>query len=313
MKPLKQLTLILSTGYILFYFSELLFWARLRPDDSPPGWLATWLTYSLAAFVFLTLLSYFRVSDIWGLFLAGAAFGWLTEGLLVQTTYEMLPLSLSFTGLAWHALITVWVGWYAVLQSLISPKRWATLLISASIGAGYGLWAISWWLEPDGGIASVAEFAAFSFAATLPLLLACWLFNWSASTPFIPHRWVILVIAALFALYFFIVTIPAAPLSTVILPVLLALVYLGLRRQRGYADRSPLLESLPGVVPAWKYLSLLAIPATGVLVYALALKMGIQVHTNLVLYFITTPLGFILFGYSLFRSWRGPTAPVETG
>jgi hypothetical protein len=92
---------------------------------------------------------------------------------------------------------------------------------------------------------------------------------------------------------------------------LLALVYLGLRRQRRYSDRPPLLESLPGVVPAWKYLSLLAIPATGTLVYGLALKLGIQVHTNQVLYFITTPLGFIIFGYSLYRAWRSPAAPDD--
>jgi hypothetical protein len=313
MKPLKQLTLVLSTGYILFYFSELLFWARLRPGDSLPGWLATWLTYSLAAFVFLTLLTYFRVSDIWGLFLAGAAFGWLTEGLLVQTAYEMLPLSLSFTGLAWHALISVGVGWYALLRSLVSPRRWASLLLSAAIGACYGLWAISWWLEPDGGTASVTEFAAFSFAATLPLLLACWLFNWSAEVAFHPPRWVIGGIAALFALYFFIVTIPAAPLSAVILPLLLALVYLGLRRQRRYSGRPPLLASLPVVIPAWKYLSLLAIPAVGTLVYALALSMNLHIPTNWILYLITTPLGFILFGYSLYRIWRGGSVPVETG
>jgi thiosulfate reductase cytochrome b subunit len=124
---------------------------------------------------------------------------------------------------------------------------------------------------------------------------------------------VILVIAALFAMYFFIVTIPAAPLSAVILPGLLALVYLGLRRQRGGADRRPLLESLPGKVTTWKYLSLLAIPATSTLVYALALELGIQVHTNQVWYFITTPLGFILFGYSLYRAWRSPAAPEEMG
>lgn len=312
MKTIQPILLVLSTGYVFFYFSELLFWAHLRPGDSLPGWLATWLTYSLAAFVFLTLLSYFHVSDIWGLFLAGAAFGWLTEGLLMQTAYETLPLSLSFTGLAWHALISVWVGWYALLRSLASPRRWASLLLSAAIGVGYGLWSISWWLEPDGGVAGVGEFTVFSFAATLPLILACWLFNWSAVAAFHPPRWVIGVIAALFAMYFFIVTVPAAPLSAVILPGLLALVYLGLRRQRGDADHRPLLESLPGKVPAWKYLSLLAIPATGTLVYALALELGIQVHTNQVLYIITTPLGFILFGYSLYRAWRIPAAPVDT-
>lgn len=300
----KPLILVLSTGYIFFYFSELLFWARPRPDDSLPNWIATWLAYSLMAFVFLTLLSSFRVRELWGLFLAGAAFGWIAEGLVVQTAYEMLPLSLSFTGLAWHALITVWIGWYAIRRSLTSPSPWSTLKLSSLIGLAYGLWAISWWLEPDGGIATVLEFAEYSFGATLPLILAYWLSNWSATQVFVPRRWVMRLIAALFILYFAFVTIPAAPLSAILLPAILGLVYLGLRWQQTNTVTPPLLESLNCQNPTRKYLSLLAIPAVGTLIYALALTMNLQIQTNLVLYLITTPLGFIILGYSLYRSRR---------
>ena len=60
----------------------------------------------------------------------------MTEGIVVQTAYEDLPLSLSFTGLAWHALISVWVGWYAVRRALFSGLK-ATLLLSAIIGFAY--------------------------------------------------------------------------------------------------------------------------------------------------------------------------------
>jgi hypothetical protein len=59
LKLIKNLLQVLSTGYIFVYFSEHLFWARLCPDDSLMGWLA--------------------------------------EKLVVQTAYEMLPLSISFT------------------------------------------------------------------------------------------------------------------------------------------------------------------------------------------------------------------------
>ncbi len=111
MKSGHYFILVIATGFIFFYFSEQLFWARPRPGDSPGGWLATWMAYSALAFIFLVILNHFRVSSIWVVFLAGAAFGWITEGVVVQTTYESLPLSISFTGLAWHALITVlWAG-----------------------------------------------------------------------------------------------------------------------------------------------------------------------------------------------------------
>ena len=195
MRILKNLTAILSTGYIFLYFSEHLFWARVRPDDSLLNWLTTWLAYSLSAYVFLRLVSYFRVRNIWALFLAGAVFGWLTEGVIVQTTYESLPLSISFTGLAWHALITVWLGWYAVRKALLSSSMRTTVKLAALIGLGYGLWAINWWLEPDGGVATLREFAMYSFTITTLVILAYRLANWSLFTPIRWNKWVTVAVA----------------------------------------------------------------------------------------------------------------------
>lgn len=135
----KQILSVLATGYILMFYSELVFWAHVRPDDSFSNWLLTWRAYSFLAFVFLTLVARFRIHTIWALFLAGAVFGLLAEGVLVQTTYESLPLSISFTALAWHALISVWVGWVAVNQVLSLGLR-QTALLSAVIGLFFGFW-----------------------------------------------------------------------------------------------------------------------------------------------------------------------------
>jgi len=309
MKILKNTLLVLSTGYMFVYFSEHLFWARIRPDDSLGSWAGAWIAYSLLAYIFLCIVSYFKVRDIWGLFLSGAAFGWLAEGVIVQTTYESLPLSISFTGLAWHALITVWIGWYALQKSFFSPASFLTVKLSAVIGACYGLWAIAWWLEPDGGVSSLSDFATFSLLTTVLVILAYWLANWSASEPFHPNRWVTILISVLFGMYFFFVAVPAKPVAIVVLPILLGSVYLGLRRDRLTDAGNSTMNILKRPVPAWKFLSLLAIPATGILVYALALTMNLQWHTNWILYLITTPLGFILFGVSLYRSWRNKTIP----
>ena len=302
MKLLKNILLVLSTGYIFVYFSEHLFWARIRPDDSLVGWMGAWIAYSLLAFVFLTLVAYFKIKNIWSLFLAGAAFGWLAEGVIVQTTYESLPLSISFTGLAWHALITVWIGWYALRKSFFAS--FSTLKLSAVIGACYGLWAIAWWTEPDGGVSSVADFAAFSLVTTILVILAYWLANWSATAPFLPNRRVTLCISGIFILYFLFVTVPAMPLALGILPILLGLVYLGLHRNRLASDETSMINELTGNIPAWNFLSLLALPVTGILVYWIALSLNLHWHTNWILYLIATPLGFILFGLSLYRSWR---------
>ena len=311
MKTFKNIVLTLSTGYIFFLFSELLFWARKRPEDSLGEWTITWVAYSLMAFVFLLIVSYFKVNNIWALFLAGAVFGWLSEGIVVQTTYESLPLSISFTTLAWHALITVWIGWYAIRKSLRASNPFSTLKLSLAIGLCYGLWAIMWWLEPDGGVSSVAEFATFSFSAGILAIPAYWLADWSSSESFRPNRWASIAIVGLFALMFLFVVVPSNPLTIIILPTLLGLAYLGLRWNRLSEDDGSILTDFSVPAPVWKYLSLLGIPAAGVSFYALAASLQLQWQTNWVLYLITTPLGFILFGMSLYKLRKRKSALVS--
>jgi hypothetical protein len=312
MKSVRLFILVISTGFIFFYYSEQLFWARVRPGDSISEWLSTWAAYSLMAFVFLVLVQYFRVRSIWALFLVGAAFGWIAEGVVVQTTYESLPLSISFTGLAWHALITVLVGWYAVRKSLHSTNRLATLKIAAAIGLCYGLWSISWWGEPDGGVSTVLEFAAFSFIVAVLAIFAYRFSDWNSAVTFTPNRWSIVIIGGLALLYFIFVTIPAQPLAALILPVLLSLVYLGLRWNRQSEPEGSLLDSVNGLVPAWKYACVLAIPVCAVGVYALATVLDLHWRTNWILYLVTMPLGFILFGVSLYKTWKKKTSLMST-
>ncbi len=301
MRTLKQLVLVLGTGYIFVYFSEHLFWARVRPDDSLGGWLGAWIVYSLMAFVFLHLVEQFRVHEKWSLFLVAAIFGWLAEGGVVQTTYDDLPLSISFTGLAWHALITVWIGWYAVRRTLTSPASFLTFGRFAAIGALYSLWAINWWLEPDGGVATLAEFSAYIFSITFLVALAYALVNWGASEPFAPNVWVTRLVYAAFLAYFAFVTVPAVPISLLILPLLLGLSYYGLRRHRPAEETVSLVTTLHGRIHPLNVLAIFALPLTAVAFYALALSLNLQWHTNWILYLITTPLGFILFGVSLFK------------
>jgi hypothetical protein len=301
MRTIKQLALVLATGYIFVFFSEHLFWARIRPEDSLKNWISAWIAYSLMAFIFLHLVTHFRVIEEWSLFLSAAAFGWLAEGLIVQTTYESLPLSISFTGLAWHALITVRIGWYAVQRALTSPASLRTFGLFAALGLCYGLWAIAWWLEPDGGVATLAEFSTFTLTITLLVTIAYALVNWGATESFLPNIWVTRIIYAMFALYFAFITVPAAPIAVIILPILLGLTYSGLRRHRPTEETATLITTLGGHIHPLNYLAIFALPLTAIAVYAIALSLNLQWHTNWILYLIATPLGFILFGIGVFK------------
>lgn len=294
---------VLATGYILMFFSEHLFWAHVRPGDSLAGWLMTWLVYSLLGYAFLTLVSRFQARTIWAVFLCGAAFGWLAEGLVVQTAYENLPLSISFTGLAWHAAISVLVGWRMMRRALQAGFK-QTLRLSIMIGVLNGLWAISWWNEPGERITPIVEFALYALITQGLVILAYWIESRTIRGTLKPNRPVEFAVGLIALLYFVFVTIPAAPKATWILPALLLIVFFTLRRNRTNEGKEISLYSQVDRPPFLNYLGLWAIPFAAILVYALAAAAGLRWHTNWVFYLVATPLGFILLMAALYKIWR---------
>ena len=301
----KRFLSVLACGYLLMFYSEHVFWSHVRADDTLLGFVPTWLMYSLLAFAFLSLIEHFKVRDIWALFLCGAVFGWLAEGVVVQTTYESLPLSISFTGLSWHALLSVWIGWYAVRKALHTGAG-ATLKIAAAIGIFYGIWAISWWTETDQTITTPLDFALFAGITTLLVIVAYWLYDQNIMA-FKVGRTAKLVIIGLLLTYFVFVTIPVAPIAIVVLPALLLPVYVVLRRIPQSDSLPSMLVSEAAPAPLKNYLALLAMPVTAVVIYGLAYSQKLEWHTNWLVYLVTMPLGFILFGVSLVKVWRSKT------
>ena len=123
---LAKAAVILANGYVLFFFSERVFWSFPRPNDSLADLLLTWLVYSLLGWILLILVRRYRIASFLPLFLAGAVYGWIAEGVVVDTLYggpgNPFPLSVSFTGLSWHALLSVGVGWYLLPKALTAPE-----------------------------------------------------------------------------------------------------------------------------------------------------------------------------------------------
>ena len=126
LRLIRKAAILLASGYILFFFSERVFWSFWRPGDTLPEFLITWFAYCLLAWIFLDLVRRFKVASFPPLFLCGAVFGWVDEGVVVDTLYgnstNPLPLSISFTGLSWHALLSVGVGWYLIGKVLTDEK-----------------------------------------------------------------------------------------------------------------------------------------------------------------------------------------------
>lgn len=66
-----------------------------------------------------------------------ACFGWIEERALTGTTFADLPFSLVWTALAWHAVVTVLVGWWWLPRRLAAGTR-SGLVGCALVGLVWG-------------------------------------------------------------------------------------------------------------------------------------------------------------------------------
>ncbi|GAB4520402.1 MAG: hypothetical protein OHK0046_30610 [Anaerolineae bacterium] len=306
-KNMKKWLYVLSTGYILTFFSEHMFWSRvLNGETLLTDYIFVWLAYSLSGLAMLTVIYRYRVNNILALFLAGALFGWITEGIIVQTAYESLPLSLSFTGLAWHASISVLVGWHLLPQALRQGGGQALRWIVA-VGGFWGFWAVFWQFEDPATALTNAEFTLYAFGHTLPLMLAYFLADRTAAT-FDSPRWSAVAVTVFFGALFLIVS-AFLPVVLVVLTPLLALILWALRRHRQQTAPDSATMIVGGAIPVWRYVMLLGIPFTASLVHALLGAVGF-LETGYIVYIITVPLGFGLFFWSIWRFSR-PKRPIQ--
>lgn len=310
----KRMFLGLTTGYIIFYYGELVFWATPeREGMTLDSILLTWLVYSAMAYVFLCVVSVFKVRNVWAVFLAGAFYGWFEEGIVVQTMYGTsdgpFPMSISFTGLAWHALIGVLVGWYSVRKALAEGGFLKTCGLAGAIGLFYGYWGIWWWNEPPEAMKAMLDagqqdvllirFAIFALGTTAFLILAHWLYDRAMPFTFKPCQAELWFLAVATLLYYAFVTVPAAPRALWVLPPLMAVTLWALNQNRRVESRPDVISAFGGEVKPLRYLLLFFIPIVAVGIYFLALAAEARLHTNLVVYYVSSVLGALMWIASL--------------
>ena len=311
---MKRLALSLCAGVIFVGWSEVMFWARPIPGTSLRELIPTTLAYSIAAYVFLWLVDAFRARSFDAVFLAGAAFGWLVEGVLVQTLYEQMPLSLSFTGLAWHALLTVGVGWYLIPRQMASGRLGRLACLAALIGVAYGLWAVWWWTEAPPPLPWRA-FAGYAWQSSVALILAYVIAGRIRLPAFRPSRLEAVILTVIVVAYFGFVTVPTDPRALWVLPPLAGVILLTLRRNAQVEPRKDFttLPQAPALVSWVASLLLLLIPLAATTVYAVIESLGWRPATGYVLYVVTVPTGFFLFLRSIWRIWRRPSSTEVVG
>ena len=233
---LRNIAFALVTGYIFFYFGERVFWSFPHPGDTLISNVLAWFFYSFAAYATLIIIEYFKIRTWWSVFLAAAFFGWLTEGVVAMTFFGVeglpFPITVSWTGLAWHALIDVFIGWYLLLTLLSKNQYVKIALISIALGLFWGVWSLAWALEtPPIGI-TPDIFFLHGLLTTFFLGASYYLFFRLRPAEFKSSRWERIIIALPILAFFVFVTIPAIGLLSIALPILFGGLYLALKKNK---------------------------------------------------------------------------------
>ncbi len=308
MNTWKRVLAAAAAGYILMFFSEFLFingqeMLDLGLVDLVARLGETYLAYFAEAYLLLALLDRFKVGSPAAFFLAGAAYGWLLEGVVNPTMYDWFPFQIPFTGLSWHALIDVMIGLYLMRLVLRQNRPGRTLLLTVALGLFWGYWAI-WPLPAGKPVSSAGGFALFALLAALPLVPAYVLLGGLGMTTFRAPRWSLALIGLAHLGLFLTNVLPQKPLALFVLPPLLLVVWLALRRSRRMVRGPTIFESLAGRVRLWNAALLLVVPLTAMVSYGALLSLRIPIPTNIHGFLATSILGVLFFFGALAKFLR---------
>jgi hypothetical protein len=325
---LRSAAVVLALGSVSWAWSEGGFWSQFRSGDSAPTWILTWLAYSVVAGLALRLARRFPSAGLAPLVLVGAVYGWLVEGAIASTVYEQLPFSIIWTGVAWHGLLTVVLGWWAVPAALRAGGRRA-LLVCAAVGAAWGVWSAGWWAAvPDDGqppatpsLTAYAAFVAVVWAAAALGYLV--LDRLPLRAVDLRSRWATGLCIALVVAWAGLLIVPAIPWAPAVLGLLLLLGWMSLRRLAGRSDAAatPAPGSWPVGVPLRRLGPSLLVPVAAIAVYAALSPLAAGLGEGPLV--AALPVGVVglslagtaLLGWALWRAWRPapkrrPTEPA---
>ncbi len=290
---------VAATGAIMMYGSEMLFWS-VPPDNSSATDLAvTWLAYSLCAYAFLALLVRYQVSTLHGLFLCGAIYGWLVEGVIVEEMYLSFPFQLAWTPLAWHALITaLLIFWLWRLSAGWDTKRQIALLLA--MGAGFGLWAMWWPAERQPMPGAAASVLYLLGLAAFPVI-AQWLIDRYGKSLLAISKTEFLVVSGIFAA-FWLMRFAAAPRWEMLtFPLLIAIALWALGRQ---PPGPPLLTRWVELPPRpLRHALFLLVPLIASAIAWTAWTLGFAPPTNIAIATVTMALSLGLFANAIRRAY----------
>ncbi len=290
-----KIFLLLSIGAIFVAVSE--FW--FYPVSGETSSIGIVIAYGLLGYLFLLLLKKYRIHSFSGLFVTAALFGFLVEGIPVPVLYSGLPFTLVWTSLAWHALITVMLGWYWY-RIILSSKKWVWITAyNASLGVGLGIWGAYMW----NAVESVPA-ADLTFLWQSPMVYSLqFLFGWLLFTgghvayELIGKKslsqfrsWEIFTLATVSTFCYAFQLILFFPFA-LIMVALVAVTIAALRQEKkAHITVSLLQAQQKNVIPLWAFAYSILIPIGAVSSYIIFYTYQIELEANALIIITAGPL-----------------------
>lgn len=309
----KRLLVIPAFGAVLVSFSE--FW--FYPVTEEVSHVGILVAYGLLGYLFLVVLERFRVSNWAGFIVASALLGFLIEGVPVPVVYSAPPFTIVWTSMAWHGLLTLFVGWVAFKHVMLKGSPWQVIAFGSVLGMGLGLWnSYMWHAVEDESTGSVSfdwemsgEFAKQCLTGYGLFVSGHAVFERVWGCRFGASRWEHVALWFLCATVAGLVAL-ASGLGHFfpILPCLVGLCLWALQRQKreGTWDPGPLTPLFTRRIVPRRYLLTPVIPLVAIATYSVCVQAQVGLEMNAYLILTAGPLSVGAFCWAWWRAQRAP-------
>jgi hypothetical protein len=305
MESLRYLIISFLFGLVTMWGSEMFFWGFPQPELTLGDWLITYVAYSLCCAAVMSGVSWAGIAGLPALFLGGALLGFLIEGVVVATMYQMFPFQLVWTPLAWHALIT---GVCVLGLCRAGPHwpLWRHVLALIALGAGGGFFALFWPLDEGRANQIPGGETVFGYLVGIgcSVVFANILLDRFKKLP-VPPGWVRLIAPVLALMVWIPTTVYDPNPVRVFWPLMVGLTLWAMRRLGGASS-----VSIGASAAFWRHALFLIAPITMLRIAVPAWENVVAISSNLVVASITVPLSL---GWWLMLLWRASRVKTTTG